>query len=349
MNIPDRAAAKAENTMNTKQQVAAILEQHETEYISGSTIAETLGLTRAAVWKCVKQLEAEGYDIESAKKGYRLGENNNALSEGLIRRYLDADSRPQKSGGEAEGSADRMSLEVLSAVDSTNSYLKQKAAQTPSWHVVIASEQTAGRGRMGRTFESPPGTGVYLSVLLRPALPAQQAVRLTTAAAVAACLAIEDCTDSSASIKWVNDVYVRGKKTCGILTEASIDLESGGLDWAVMGIGFNVYEPQGGFPAEIRNIAGAIAEKPVRDLRCRIAASFLKHYYDLVETGRLDGYSDEYIKRSFVIGRSVNVLRSGSSRPAKALSIDEECRLIVEYEDGSREALSSGEVSIRPV
>ncbi|MCR5009716.1 MAG: biotin--[acetyl-CoA-carboxylase] ligase [Clostridia bacterium] len=335
--------------MTTKQQIAALLEQHETEYISGSAIANALGLTRAAVWKCVKQLEAEGYDIESAKKGYRLGDDNNALSEGLIRRYLDSGSKSGTSEDGTSGLAERVSLEVLSAVDSTNNYLKRKASQTPSWHAVIASEQTAGRGRMGRTFESPAGTGVYLSVLLRPDLPAQQAVRLTTAAAVAACLAIEECTDSRASIKWVNDVYVNGKKTCGILTEASIDLESGGLDWAVMGIGFNVYEPEDGFPAEIRNIAGAITEKHSRDLRCRIAASFLRHYYDIVETRQLKGYPDEYIKRSFVIGKRINVLRSGTVRPAKALSIDGECRLLVEYEDGTQEALSSGEVSIRPV
>ena len=323
-------------TMNTKQQIAALLEQHETEYISGSAIADALGLTRAAVWKCVKQLEAEGYDIESTKKGYRLGDNNNALSEGLVKKHLGA-------------LAGRISLEVLPSVDSTNNYLKLKAPRTPSWHAVIASEQTAGRGRMGRAFESPAGTGVYLSVLLRPDLPAQQAVRLTTAAAVAACLAIEECADASASIKWVNDVYVNGKKACGILTEASIDLESGGLDWAVMGIGFNVYEPEGGFPEEIRNIAGAIAEKPCRDLRSRIAASFLKHYYDIAETGRLEGFAEEYKRRSFIIGMRVNVLRGGTSRPAKALDIDEECRLLVEYEDGTKEALSSGEVSIRPV
>ena len=322
--------------MNTKQQVAALLEQNETEYLSGSAIAETLGLTRAAVWKCVKQLEAEGYDIESTKKGYKLGDKNDALSEGLIRKYL----------GDC---AEKISLEVLASVDSTNTYLKGRAAETPSWHAAVASQQTAGRGRMGRSFESPANTGVYLSVLVRPELPAQEALKLTTASAVAACLAIEECTDSKARIKWVNDVYVNGRKTCGILTEASIDLESGGLDWAVMGIGFNVYEPEGGFPEEIRNIAGPITAERARDLRSRISASFLKHYYDIVEAGGLDGFAEEYKRRSFIIGERVNVLRGGTSRSARALDIDEECRLIVEYEDGSREALSSGEVSIRPV
>ena len=331
--------------MNTKQQIAALLEQSETEYLSGSAIAEALGLTRAAVWKCVKQLESEGYDIVSTKKGYRLGDRTDVLSEGLIRKYLNLSAAVDPA---APDYADRISLEVLSSVDSTNNYLKVKAAETPSWHAVIASQQTAGRGRMGRSFVSPADTGVYLSVLVRPDLPAQEALKLTTASAVAACLAIEECTGSEARIKWVNDVYVNGRKACGILTEASIDLESGGLDWAVMGIGFNVYEPEGGFPEEIRGIAGPITTEHSKDLRSRIAASFLRHYYDIVELGRLDGFAEEYKKRSFIIGERVNVLRGGASRPAKALDIDEECRLMVEYEDGTQEALSSGEVSIRP-
>ena len=136
----------------------------------------------------------------------------------------------------------------LEEVDSTNTYLKRLAPQLKAarseedapWRAVIASSQQAGRGRMGRTFVSPAGTGVYLSVFLTPRLSARQAVRITTAAAVAACRAIEACTDREPEIKWVNDILIDGKKACGILTEASIDLESGGMDWAIMGIGFNV-------------------------------------------------------------------------------------------------------------
>ncbi len=320
--------------MNTRQQVAALLEQGGSEYISGSAIAQSLGLTRAAVWKCIKQLEDEGYSIESTKRGYRLGGLSDAISEGSIRRYL--------------GSlAEVYSLEVLGSVDSTNNYLKSKAAELPAWHAVVASSQSAGRGRLGRSFASPAGTGVYLSVLLRPQLPAQEALRITTAAAVSACLAIEECTDEKPSIKWVNDVFVRGKKTCGILTEASIDLESGGLDWAVMGIGFNVYEPEGGFPEELKDIAGAISPVRARDLRSRITASFLKAFYGICEDLGSNSAAGEYKKRSFIIGKHINVIRSGQSRPAEALDIDEECRLIVRYEDGSTEALSSGEVSVR--
>ena len=240
-------------------------------------------------------------------------------------------------------------IRVYDVVDSTNIRVEELAKEgAAEGTCVVSFKQLQGQGRSGRSFFSPEGGNLYMSLLLRPKNEAA-CEHITVAAAVASAAAIEKYFDIHCGIKWVNDVFVNGKKTCGILTEASIDLESGGLDWAVMGIGFNVYEPEGGFPEEIRNIAGAVTGKRIRDLRSRMAASFLRHYYDIVETRQLKGYPDEYIKRSFVIGKRVNVLRSGASRPAKALSIDEECRLLVKYEDGTQEALSSGEVSIRPV
>ncbi len=245
--------------------------------------------------------------------------------------------------------------EVFSEIDSTNTYLKKLASQAgqshtqdlKTWHTVIASCQTAGRGRMGRTFLSPAETGLYLSVLLRPKTAAGPATRITTAAAVAACLAIESCTEERPQIKWVNDVFIRGKKACGILTEASADPKTGSLDWAVMGIGFNVYEPEGGFPEELRGIAGPIATVRQRDLRSRLAASFLREFYSICRDLEEADYYEAYRKRSFLIGRSINVIRGASVRPAVALDVDRECRLVVRYEDGSEERLSSGEVSVR--
>ena len=330
--------------MNAKQQIALVLEQAGDAYVSGSGLAAELGLTRAAVWKCIGQLSAEGYDIERSKRGYRLGENSDALSENSVQSRL----------GEL---AETFELEVFPEIESTNSYLKAKAAKTrpgggdgelKDWHTVIASGQSAGRGRMGRAFVSPAGTGLYLSVLLRPAIAAEKAVRITTAAAVAACRAIESCTEERAQIKWVNDIYVRGKKTCGILTEAALNLESGSLDWAVMGIGFNVYEPQGGFPEELREIAGAIAAQRQRDLRSWIAAAFLREFYTLCKDLEAADFAEEYRTRSFLLGKSINVIRGDTVTPATALDIDRECHLLVRYEDGKEEALSSGEVSVRP-
>lgn len=267
------------------------------------------------------------------------------LNEALIRQYL----------GECEG---KFALEVFPEIDSTNTYLKKKAVQAhqsgwpadlKAWHTVIASFQSAGRGRMGRAFASPAGTGLYLSILLHPQISAERATRITTAAAVAACRAIVACTGEEPKIKWVNDVFLHGKKVCGILTEASVNPESGKLDWAVMGIGFNVYEPQGGFPEELKDIAGAVSAEWQPDLRSRIAASFLREFYGLCRDLKATGFLEEYRRRSFLIGQEVNVLRGETVRPATALDIDSECHLLVRYEDGSIEALSSGEVSVRPM
>ena len=323
--------------MNTKQKLEELLEKSGGNYISGNQIAKDLGLTRAAVWKCIRQLEDDGYDIESSTRlGYRIGQLSDPVTELSVKKHLGSLS-------------EKIALEVISETTSTNKVMKERASELPEWYILIAAYQSQGRGRIGRSFYSPRGTGVYLSVLLRPTLPAEQSIRITTAAAVAACLAIEDCTDEKPQIKWVNDVFVSGKKTCGILTEASLDMESGGLDWAVMGIGFNIYEPDGGFPENIAQIAGAIAKEPAKELRSRIAAAFIKHFYDICSDLGSASFAEEYKKRSFVIGCRINVLRGGSSRPAKALDIDDECRLIVEYDDGSREALSSGEVSVRKI
>ena len=331
--------------MNARQQVATLLENAGTEFVSGNAIAAELGITRAAVWKCIRQMEAEGYRFEVTRKGYRLSEDSDALSENNLRHYL--------------GDASRLyEVEVLSTVDSTNTYLKRMAHELKAakgdgdgpWRAVVASSQNAGRGRMGRTFVSPAGSGVYLSVFLTPRLSAQQAVRITTAAAVAACRAIEACVpDRQPKIKWVNDILIDGKKTCGILTEASIDLESGGMDWAIMGIGFNVYEPEGGFPEELKSIAGPIAPRRQRDLRSRIAAAFLKNFHQVCADLESGGFAEEYKRRSFLIGQPITVIRGGTTRPATACDIDGECRLLVRYADGSTEALASGEVSVRPI
>ena len=231
-------------SMNARQQVSALLEEAGEDYLSGNAIAKELGITRAAVWKCIRQMEEDGYRVEVTRKGYRLSEESDAVSRNAVLRYL----------GDA---APLFDVEVLSEVDSTNTCLKRMApelkaagsSESAPWRTVIAGSQSAGRGRMGRTFVSPAGTGVYLSVFLTPHLSARQAVRITTAAAVAACRAIEACTagespERKPCIKWVNDILIDGRKTCGILTEASVDLESGGMDWAIMGIGFNVYEPE---------------------------------------------------------------------------------------------------------
>ena len=319
----------------TKERLVRMLAENRGSYLSGSRIAEQLGITRAAVWKQIRSLMAEGYEIDAVtNRGYCLGDRSDVITkEGLL-----AALGPEGA---------RYTLEVHDSITSTNTVLKERAESLTDWYVIVSGRQTAGRGRIGRSFYSPEATGIYLSVLLRPDLPAEQSVRITTAAAVAACRAIEEKTDRTPGIKWVNDVFVEGRKVCGILTEGSLNLETGGLDWVVMGIGFNVYEPEGGFPEEIREIAGPVAAERAGDLRVHLAGSFLRHFGKVCDSLAEASFAEEYRKRSIVTGQNILVLRNGQEIPAFAEDIDGECRLRVRYADGREELLSSGEVSIR--
>ena len=184
-------------------------------------------------------------------------------------------------------------------------------------------------------------------MLIKLPLNASQAAWITTASAVAACRAIEQCAELSPQIKWVNDVYLDGKKICGILTEASISMENAGLDWAVMGIGFNVYEPDQGFPEEIADIAGSILKNRRRDFRAGLAAAFMKEFYIICRDLGSSAMVEEYRKRSLMKDRQIYVIKGDTRVPAQALDIDDDLHLVVRYESGAIESLSSGEVSIK--
>ena len=322
--------------MSTKQQLISLLEQSRGEFLSGNTSAESLGVTRAAIWKAINQLKEEGYLIEAVtNKGYRLSSDNDSISESAVREFLGEDQ-------------DRFTIEVCRSLSSTNTVLKEKAQNLPDWYVLIAGNQDSGRGRAGRNFYSPAGTGIYLSVLLRPEIPVSDAGNLTTAAAVAACRAIEECTDADPKIKWVNDVFVNGKKVCGILTEASVNFETQTADWIVTGIGFNVYMPEEGFPKEIEDVAGVITQKKQKNLRSKLAALFIRYFYDLCQDLSGKQLYREYKDRCFLIGEPIYVLRGEEKILATAVDIRRNFGLLVRYEDGKEEVLSAGEVSIRP-
>ena len=186
-----------------------------------------------------------------------------------------------------------------------------------------------------------------LSLLHRPdGWSPRQAARLTTMAAVAVCEAIESVAGRPAGIKWVNDIFMDGKKVCGILTEASFGLEDGLLEYAVLGVGINVYPPKGGLPQELSSIAGSVLPGPVSDGKNRLAGAFLNRLMDYY-TGDMDRYTDQYRQRSLVAGRDVLILSPKGQVRARALDVDRECRLVVRYEDGREDRLSSGEISVR--
>ena len=224
--------------MTTKEKLLALLEDSKGTFFSGEEIARTLQVSRAAVWKAVNALREDGYTIDAAtNKGYRLSPDSDILSPQGIRRFLKPEYRD-------------LDLTVLPTAPSTNALVREKANQgCPEGCVIVACEQTDGRGRYGRQFFSPVDSGVYLSLLLRPtAYSPQQATCLTAAAAAAMCQAIEAVTGQQPGIKWVNDIFLHGKKVCGILTEAAVGLETGTLNYMVLGAGVNLYPPVKGVP-----------------------------------------------------------------------------------------------------
>ncbi len=322
--------------MAVKDEVLRLLEVHRGSYVSGTDMAEEIGVSRVAVNKAVDSLRKRGYGIQAApNKGYLLAEDTDMLSTAAIDGYL----------GDA---ADLFSVETYSSVGSTNDEVRQWAQQgAPAWSVAVAAEQTQGRGRRGRSFYSPGKTGLYLSILLRPHLPVERASFITASAAVAVARAIEEESGGSASIKWVNDVFVDGRKVCGILTEGGVSMEDGSLDTAVVGIGINLYRPEGGFPEDIANVAGAVFDAPCVDMRNRLAASILKGFYGLSLQMGGPEMLEEYRNRSSVVGRQIDVVRDDRRQAAMALAIDDDLRLLVRYDDGAEEALQTGEVSIR--
>lgn len=323
--------------MTVKDRVLAALEAHRGEALSGERLARDLGVSRAAVWKAIDQLRAAGHQIDAQpRRGYLLAQESHVLSAQSVAQWC---------------AVPGLSIEVRDTVDSTNTVLRAQAeAGAPEGTVLIADHQTAGRGRRTNGFFSPPGTGLYLSVLLRPQLEAKDALCLTTAAAAAVALAIEDVAQVPAQIKWVNDVFCHGRKVCGILTEAALDLESGGLSYAVVGLGVNLCPPEGGLPPELEGIAGAVfADRAASDAqRSRLAGRILERFFAYYRSLPERPFFADYRARSFVLGQPIDVLEGGGSRPATALDLGEDFSLRIREADGTERWLGSGQVRIRP-
>ncbi len=321
--------------MSIKSELLSALIKNDKSFISGEKLSKELFCSRNAIWKAVKSLEADGFEIEAVtNKGYRLKNLENVLSEEVIRHYM--------------GNTDDLQIEVLESVSSTNDYLKELAAKgAKDKTIIVSSHQTKGKGRLGRSFYSPENTGVYFSILLRPKFSLSECLLLTTSAAVAVAQAVEEITGKRALIKWVNDVYIGDKKICGILTEASADVESGGLSFAVVGIGLNIFEPKGGFPEEIKNIAGAIFERDETASRARLVASILDKFLEFYKHLPKRTFLPDYIDRSFLLGKRVRVISGDKESVGTALEIDSDCRLLVRLERGEERWLSSGEVSVK--
>ncbi|MBQ3572988.1 MAG: biotin--[Clostridia bacterium] len=234
---------------------------------------------------------------------------------------------------------------VMDEVDSTNLEIKRLAQDgAKDGTVVIADRQSSGRGRLGRSFFSPAGSGIYMSILIKPSFEEERAVIVTTAVSVAVCRAIEKVSGKRPLIKWVNDLYLNGKKICGILTEAIRDARSGKIEYIVIGIGVNCAETE--FPDDIKNIAGSICEKEEELSRNELAAEIIKEINLMGNLANSRDFIDEYKRRSLVIGKDIRIIGK-SEELATVLDIDENGGLVVRLWDGETKILSSGEISIR--
>ncbi len=238
-------------------------------------------------------------------------------------------------------------INIFDEVISTNTLLKEQGKNKNEWCTFVASSQTGGKGRLGRSFHSPKDSGVYFSVLLKPNLEIEKAILITTAAAVAVTRSLENLGCKNSQIKWVNDVFVNNKKVCGILCESVINTTTKKLDFAVLGVGINLVKPQDDFPEDIKNIAGAVFENDSGELKERFVAEFLNAFYMICDNLNTLSFMDEYREKCFFLGEEITVINGEKKVKAKAISIDENARLEVEFESGEREKLSSGEISIK--
>lgn len=325
----------------SREQVLSLLREKEDTYLSGEELSHHLGLSRAAVWKAVEALRKDGYAIEARTGlGYRLTAAPDALTEREIRRFL---GEPQVLGRE---------LHCFDTIDSTNTYAKKLALSgAADGTVVIAESQTAGRGRMGRSFQSPRDKGIYLSVLLRPDLPPQRLLPVTAMAGIAVCDAVEKVCGVRPGLKWPNDPVLGNRKLCGILTELSLEGETGRVQYMVLGIGINVCQTAEDFSPDVAAIATSLAAylgHPVS--RPQLTAALIRELERLYRTllrGDLTEYLAAYRRDCVNLGKTVQLLGTESREVVTAVDIDEDFGLVVRTPEGVGKTVRSGEVSVR--
>ena len=324
--------------------------------LSGEEAALHLGLSRVSVWKAVQKLRDEGYEIEGGKnKGYILKSSSDVLNAFSIEKNLSAFAQSVCKG----------KIEVFKTIDSTNTEAKRRltsSSRAESFHgtVLFAEHQSAGRGRFSRSFYSPKGAGLYFSLIFCPSIPARTEREVPASALYTAISATVICRCLKAlgfapQIKWVNDIYLNGKKICGILSEGIIDMETSSVQAVIIGIGLNVKESN--FPPELKNKAGALfseagsyfseAEAPSLNrnvLASSIISGLIEALYGLLSQENL---MEEYKSLSLLTGKKVRVLPfAGTPYEALVLGISDLGHLIIETDDGKKNELISGEVSL---
>lgn len=364
--------------MTTKEKVLKLLVEAKGQAVSGEVLAAECGVSRAAVWKAVKALREAGSTIEGTTNGGYLLVDDDIFTPELFSETFSA-RFPDFS---------ECHIECFKEIDSTNTYAKRLLAEcgilrdssgqlTPAgqkYHraVIVAEKQTAGRGRLGRTFVSPEKTGIYISVIYAPKGGITNPARLTASAAVAICRAIKNVlgrfpegSTIEPQIKWINDIFVGGKKVCGVLAEGVANFESGMIEAAVVGMGINIKKNKTAFKGELADVVGTLEDAlyqaspqaPSPSIsRIQLAAEIAGQVLNIFEEDSSSPAAHkaiikEYKEASFLLGQELTVYPligdEKSSYKAKATDIDENAGLIVTLKDGSKRTLSSGEVTLK--
>ncbi len=321
--------------MKTKDIVLRELERNRANYISGQELAERLNISRTAIWKAINSLKESGFQIESQTKlGYKLVESDDKLSDEGIRKGLRDELKD-------------IDIVIYDEIDSTNTEAKRRlySSDVKDFTVIVADMQKGGRGRTGKSFTSPKGSGVYFSIILHPkdSYDFSYFDLTTVKAAVAVAEGIKESTDKQAEIKWVNDLFLKGKKICGILSELDADFESRSVKSVIVGIGINVNEPRDDSFKDLKDIAGYIGTDVIRN---EILACVLNAFYENNYVKSDKEIIDYYKKHSLVIGRDLSFVLNGKKYSAKGVDINDKGNLIVDT-GSERLTLSSGEVSIK--
>jgi BirA family biotin operon repressor/biotin-[acetyl-CoA-carboxylase] ligase len=323
--------------MSSKEQLLAYLKEEKGKWVSGESLSRKMAVTRSAVWKHILRLKEEGYVIESSRrKGYLFRQSSDLLLAHEIREGLQT---------RVFGKQD---IVYFQETDSTNLRAKSLADRgAPEGTVVIAESQTEGRGRRGRTWFSPAGEGIYVSVILRPVLSPHEAPRLTLMAAVAAAETLLHLTPLNVRIRWPNDILVGGKKLAGILTQVSTEMDA--VDYIVVGIGINVNTPLKGFPDDLRDRATSIrAEMKEPFPRIRLLRLYLERFEDCYGTFRRSGFQpilERWKELSDIIGRRIRVDLLNHHYRGKVLDVDQDGVLILSDQDGITRRIVSGDVT----
>ena len=336
MEIINGSTVRTVRKKSTKNRILEFLEQQRGKSISGEHIAEMLSISRNSVWKAVKELQKDGYNITAVtNKGYCLSHENDILSVPGIKPFLSEEAQPFADN-----------IRIYKCLESTNKTAKEMAlGGAEHGSVIIADCQTMGRGRYYRNFFSPYG-GLYMSIIIRPeVLHFENPTSVTAFAAVSVCEAIEAVSEKKPKIKWVNDIFIDGKKACGILTEAVTDFESGSPEWIVVGIGINVYTRTEDFPDELKSVATSIyPDQKTNGIRNKLSAEIINRILGFGEMPSEAEIFQKYKKRLMVLGREITVIQGNREYRATAIDIDSAGHLIVKTEKEEIITLTSAEI-----